>query len=256
MEGFNIPLPKTSLSDLQQQQALVDANANANTGANRQCGQIQAPMYEVPISDAAKKANTAALNAFANGQGVNQPISTLPTARKPVGGRPVDMTKVAGLYDDDIDQYMNLQTPSTTNQSQQPTNMNLLPQVPQSGTIANPPSPAAFPNANATPLTKAMASFQSNDGSTPLLWPVDPTFSNSNTKNKETSKWQYVMDLILFIAAGVLVIMLCEMLFKIALTIGMRDTINVIEPYLAELQELKLKIAELGRESHMPLAAP
>lgn len=261
VEGFNVPLQKTLLSDLQQHQLDVDTHANAQSNG-AQCGQIQAPMYTIPVSDAAKKANAAALNTYmGSGSGNNMPTSTLPVPQKPVGGRQVDMTKVAGLYDDDIDQYMNLQSPTPAsangasvalNQSQQATNMNLLPttQVPASGTITNPAASHAFENTDKTPLAKSMAAFDAN------LRPVDKDADKQSSKNKETSKWQYVIDLILFIVAGILVIMLCEMLFKIALTIGMRDTINVIEPYLAELQELKLKIQELGRDVSTPVAAP
>ena len=258
VEGFDVPLPKTSLSDLHQHQSQVDANANAR-GNGAQCSQVQAPMYTIPVSDAAKKANAAALNVYMGSgsrESQSPAPSTLPAAQQPVGGRQVDMSKVAGLYDDDIDQYMNLQstTPlsaTASNQSQQAANMNLLPQAPASGTIANPNTPAKFENADATPLSTRMAALDAK------LRPVDADKEDKPTpKNKETSRWQYVVDLVLFIVAGVLIIMLCEMLFKIAVTIGMRDTIHMIEPYLAELQDLKLKIAELGRDASTPLAAP
>ena len=50
----------------------------------------------------------------------------------------------------------------------------------------------------------------------------------------------------MFVIAGVLIILLCEMLFKIAFTIGMKDTFHMLKPYLKELEDIKLKIASEG----------
>ena len=44
------------------------------------------------------------------------------------------------------------------------------------------------------------------------------------------------MDLLLFIAAGILVILLCDQIFKLGMSFGMRDTVKVLMPYLQELK--------------------
>ena len=59
------------------------------------------------------------------------------------------------------------------------------------------------------------------------------------------NKWNYIMDTVLFVAAGILIIILCDLLFKIAYSIGMRDTFIMMKPYLTEIDNLKAKIAEL-----------
>jgi len=65
------------------------------------------------------------------------------------------------------------------------------------------------------------------------------------TSNTQPNKWNYIMDTVLFVAAGILIIILCDLLFKIAYSIGMRDTFRMMKPYLTEIDELKAKIAEL-----------
>ena len=42
-----------------------------------------------------------------------------------------------------------------------------------------------------------------------------------------------------------LFIILCDLLFKMAYSVGMRDTFAMIKPYLEEIEDLKIKIAEL-----------
>jgi hypothetical protein len=69
--------------------------------------------------------------------------------------------------------------------------------------------------------------------------------TSQTTSNTPPNKWNYIMDTVLFIAAGILIIILCDLLFKIAYSIGMRDTFRMMKPYLTEIDELKAKIAEL-----------
>jgi hypothetical protein len=227
--------------------------------AQAQCKPVQAPIYEIPVSDAAKKQYNAALSVAMQ---ENNPSSTLPYTRPPPQMRAVDMSKVRGLYDDEIEAYMHVESGNGNgNASSQ------VPRVPmpQSQPISSYPqqpntpsqfpkqnSVAAFDSADATPFSKALADFSAEKGrpmlhpefGTKLKYNKNAASNSSNTKNS----WQFVSDLILFISAGVLIILLCEMLFKIAITIGTRDTLNILEPYLAELAELRLKIAEVSKD--------
>lgn len=48
----------------------------------------------------------------------------------------------------------------------------------------------------------------------------------------------YLMDLILFVLCGLLVILLCDQLYRIALTTGVRETIDFLRPYLEKTASL------------------
>ena len=220
-----------------------------------QCKPVQAPMYEIPVSDAAKQQYKTALSVAMQD---NNPSSTLPYTIAPSQMRAVDMSKVRGLYDDEIEAYMHVESENNYGGSQVPHIS-----MPQSQPVQSYPqqtntpsqfpkqnSVAAFDPADATPFSKAIANFSAEKGR-PVLHPEFGlskhgyyTSSNNNIKNN----WQFICDLILFISAGILIILLCEMLFKIAISIGTRDTMSIIEPYLAELAELRLRIAEVGKE--------
>lgn len=46
--------------------------------------------------------------------------------------------------------------------------------------------------------------------------------------------WQSFWDMFLFIFAGILVMFLCEQLFKLAIMIGMKRTVEILEPFLSK----------------------
>jgi hypothetical protein len=183
---------------------------------NGQCVPLQAPMYEIPISPESKKAYDSAMKVAMNEPG-SPPIQPSPM-------RKVDMSGVQGLYDDDLDQYLHINAMKSAS-------------IPASSAplTQKGPAPAGFNSATNTPFSEAMATFSpSPAGGRPVLhYEAQPT----------TDKWQYITDLLLFIAAGVLVIFLCDLLFKIALSIGMKDTFQMMEPYLREIAELKAMVA-------------
>ena len=204
-----------------------------------QCSPLQAPMYEIPISDAAKKQYEAAMQVAMQ--------DTIPssTIARPAAMRQVDMSKVNGLYDDEIEQYMQIDLANKVHALR--------------AAATNVPTPlpdnqdknaaAAFNPADSTPFARAMANFSQGEGR-PVIHPeanVNQSIKgNADAANgaNGANKWQYITDLLMFIIAGILVIALCEVLFKIALSIGMRDTVNILEPYLKELASLRSKIAE------------
>ena len=55
----------------------------------------------------------------------------------------------------------------------------------------------------------------------------------------ESSPMQNILDAILFILAGVLIIFLCDQLFKLGMSVGMRDTVDILAPYLKEFTNEK-----------------
>jgi hypothetical protein len=82
-----------------------------------------------------------------------------------------------------------------------------------------------------------------------LFEPSNQSAKPNATANK--NKWQYITDLILFIVAGILVLLLCEMLFRFASLFSIA-TVDSLRPLLEELADLKIKIAELGKEVKSP----
>jgi hypothetical protein len=169
--------------------------------ANDTCAPIQAPIYTYPMSDASKQAYDKAVKISTNDSGIGPSTRSTPAPM-----RNVDMSKVGGLYDDEIEQYMSVNNTGT------------LPPV-------SPATKHSAVNAKASGFN----AINQND------------MPNTNTPGAKTDKWQYIMDLFMFIASGILIIVLCDLLFRIALSVGMRDTFQMMEPYLKELAELKSK---------------
>jgi len=189
-------------------------------------------VYTIPVSEAAKKQYESAMKLALDDNSVRQTVQHTSPMQK------VNMANVSGYYDDEIDSYMSVeQYTKPSNPLTHPTPIHSPPATPPTST--NPDvnaGPAEFKGADSTPFAESMAKF-------------------SKEKESAKSNWQYFIDLMLFISAGVLIILLCEIIFKVAATMGMRDTIQMMEPYLAELVELKTKIIELGKESSSSLAA-
>ena len=246
----------------QQQQQQQQQQASMSTQGSCQMPE-QSTTYVYPISDETKQQYDAAMRIYMN-NGQNTPPQESSSA--------TPMNNVTGLYDDEINQYMRVQdmglpyTNSTTSiyeRANYPSN-----QYPKQPAVHTPQpsydnhtvtSPSQFKPATNTALTEAQGKFAPMQGgllNTPQKdiqqqniskIPVhSDTPVSSNTPSKtQTSKWQYIMDTVLFIAAGVLIIILCDLLFKMAYSVGMRDTFAMIKPYLEEIEDLKIKIAEL-----------
>lgn len=60
---------------------------------------------------------------------------------------------------------------------------------------------------------------------------------NNNLYNKNN---QYIIDLILFVLSGILIIFLCDQIYRIAALSGMKDTITILNPLLKDLEKLKV----------------
>jgi hypothetical protein len=211
----------------------------------------QSTAYTYPISDLTKQQQEAAMNVYINnGQQANTPQTQK---------RNTNMDNVTGLYDDEISQYMRVQDMGLPYQNSTTAiydNANFpshqFPKPPQTSTPQpsddnhSLSSPSDFKPATNTALTQAQGKFSTITTGPNTIIQTEQTVQ---TPQKEaTSKWQYIMDTVLFIAAGVLIIILCDLLFKIAYSVGMRDTFTLLQPYLTEIDELKAKIAELVPE--------
>ena len=160
------------------------------------CAPLQGPAYELPINPAQRAQASQALNvAIDQTQGATERL-TYPMRR-------VDMSKVSGYYDEELENFL-----STQSAKSQPLPPAQVPKTlePSEQVTAEPAQPQV------TASIPSVSSF------------------------KYIQSPQYIMDLILFIAAGILVILLCDQIFKLGMSFGMRDTVKVLMPYLQELK--------------------
>ena len=216
--------------------ATADASTAASTAASagqalppKQCNPIQAPVYEIPISDAAKEEYSEAMNVSLNQESPNYP-APVPQARV------YDMNKVTGYYDEDLEQYLK------TN------NLN----VATSGSDKTPIGNAVnkykdkqlgIPTGSIRSNSKTL-----NDQSTEdIIRPysnnrenTDGTGTGGNNKyqgSDNLKKIDYILDITLFILIGILVILLCDQIFKVAMVYGMHETMRMLNPYLQQSQQ-------------------
>ena len=187
--------------------------------------------YRIPISDETKKAYTSAFNvALTQTQGVNtQYIPQMRTA---------DMSKVKGFYDEDLENYLKTSdikaAPGPTSssppwsQAQPPRSPTTSP-APISDTKSEyKPETSPFASAIAAfkgDMTPAKGGFERPENMSQYS-PGQPYASTSGLTN------DYLMDLILFILCGVLIIFVCDQLYRLAVLTGMRDTLEFIRPYV------------------------
>lgn len=151
----------------------------------------QAPLeYTIPISEEAKQAYSKAMSTTLD-EKVPKYTPQVPKARV------VDMSKVNGYYDEELEQYL-----QTKDNKQQPL-------ITQPTPVIDAPPPE----------THAPQVFEQTKDDAPKTIISDDA-------------WQSFWDIFLYIFAGILIMFLCEQLFKLAMMIGMKRTIVMLEPYL------------------------
>jgi hypothetical protein len=164
LEGFQQQQPPQQQQQQQQQQ----------------CTSLQAPMYEIPISDEAKKQYDAALK-IAMQDGV--PSSTI---ARPSPMRQVDMSKVSGMYDDEIEQYMQIDNANKIHQQRQ---INVTTPLPES---RDKNAPSSFNAADSTPFSRAMANFSQSQGR-PIIHP-EPNVNQQLEGNADANAEQQLQE--------------------------------------------------------------
>jgi hypothetical protein len=171
------------------------------------CDAATPQMYEVPISAESRAAYDKAMaTSLSNSGSSTKPME--PQARK------VDMSGVTGYYDEDLEQYL-----QTSKMKASP-----MPAVPKPSGAAD----AKPYDPDSSPFATAMQEFSTRDGR-PML----------HKEPVSVVGWRSVpwWDVALFILAGLLIIFLCEQLFRVAVMIGMRRTVDVLEPFLAQISK-------------------
>ena len=205
------------------------STATTPRAAEEQCASKDT-MYRIPVSDESKEAYKKAMDMAISSKQAGATGQVLPQMRQ------ADMSKVSGYYDEDLEQYLKVK------------DMKAAP-MPSVSPIANTNIPPADPyDPEASPFSSALNRFNGNLSPpitkenmaqaqapyTPQAAPQANAIAHQDAKDKDANGLTTgrIIDLILFILFGVLVIFLCDQLYRLALMTGMKDTIEVIKPFL------------------------
>lgn len=161
--------------------------------AQAKCEPLQPPKYEYPLTDQDKEKFKKAL------QIALEQMESGPAPAKPLKTPEIDMSKVTGLVDSEVENYMKLKD---------------FKSVPLDAKIIPDERLKDIPGKEKEPILLTQAPFQQ--------------LSNFTQDNKG---W---MNLLLFVAAGILLIFLLEQLFKLAMMMGLRRTVDAMEYILRE----------------------
>lgn len=178
------------------------------------CAKLNPPEYEYPFTEKDKANFKKTLNVA---------IDEIDEPRRPYTRtdryipkseemRKVNMNSVSGYIDEELENYLNINEMKSAIPRK---NM----EIPSSGITNKIPG---LDNVNQNVESPLLKDMKRNIAMTPVV------IENFTQKNKV---W---MDLLLFIACGILIIFLLEQLFKLALMTGMKKTVEALQNILEE----------------------
>jgi hypothetical protein len=185
----------------------VSKAAASKSNNKKACGPLQPPMYEIPIDEDAKNAYKDAMNVA-----MSQEQTALPPKPK---RREVDMSKVDGYYDEDLEQYL-----ETKDMKASP--IPVAPALPKKDLNALPYDPAA------SPFSEAMNDINQKSNRVEVL---GKTFVERLAPTSRDTKGMW-LDLMLFFAIGVLFVVLADQLVRFGMMLGMKRTVEMLTPLL------------------------
>jgi FtsZ-interacting cell division protein ZipA len=156
--------------------------------------------------------------------------------------RKASMNNVKPFLDDELEQYLDYS--SVAAPQQVPKMFDTQPAQPMPQSVQPVQQPAqqpvqqvaniASPVATAPPATVQAAT-------PPAMASVAPADSKSKASQKDVF-YKNLINISLFVFIGILIIFLCDQITEIAVNIGMKKTVSILEPYIARLEKLeKLK---------------
>jgi hypothetical protein len=176
-----------------------------------QCNSVHPQRYEIPLSDESKAMYDSAMKTALT-QETNATLAPLNEPRK------VNMDGVDGYYDEDLEQYL-----QTKDMKAAP--ITIPTPIVKQELKAEPYDP------DQSPFAKAMQYFQREENKTPLSREEVPKPVPTPILQ---NPWSNIWDILMFVFAGILIMFLCEQLFKMAMMIGMKRTVDMLEPYLLQ----------------------
>lgn len=177
----------------------------------QQCTPLQASPYTYPMSDETKQQFSKAMETALDD------TNSQPTAPKPQPMRKADMNSVSGYYDEELEQY--LQTKDFASVS----TLSPVATRPQS-----PPAKPYDPEDSPFAITmNKLGKDSSIPDPKPLVSEVDLTPPSLKSNNKA-----YIFDIFLFVSAGLLIILLCDQLFRFGVALGIKETVTLLKPFM------------------------
>lgn len=186
------------------------------------CG-IPAPTYQYPLSPEEKKRIQTAIEVQNREFGGSN--RALPNQVPPFSKKPVE-----GYVDEELEDYLSVNdlkaTPAT-----KPIAITPVRGVPEEEETEPTPyekSAAAVKNLSTVkePPKKE----------TVLKSYYSPLFGTATEEKPKTN----MFDILIYIATGILLILLLEQLYRLAVLIGMQQTVRILEPYLAKLNGMSV----------------
>lgn len=145
-------------------------------------------------------------------------VQSVPTQCATPPSRKYPMNNVKPFLDDELEHYFNFNEYQNTATKSQPDTSNSAPAMP--ATVATPVMPPAVTSSATTPVAAIAPS----------------TSKQSLTKD---AYYKNLINIGLFVFIGILIIFLCDQITEIAVNIGMKKTVYILEPYLARLEKLQ-----------------
>ncbi len=183
-----------------------------------QC-QTSSDFYEVPLSDETKKQFQKAMKTS-----LDQKTSSTRIPEPKM--RYDDMKDVTGYYDEDLEQYL-----KNSEASNVPSRFPMNPEAKPTDDLYDP---------NTSPLQQTIRRFSEHSIQKPLE--SEHLAGSSRYERKvypmPSGSGSYGWDLALFILAGVLIIFLIDQLFKMGVMLGMRHTMELMDPFMKEFKEV------------------
>lgn len=207
----------------------------------RSCG--NAPQrYEVPVSPEAKAAFDKTMTAY-----VNQKREVDATPAYVAPRREVDMSKVSGYYDDDLEQYLQTNAMKASADTPFERSQQYFEKVPAAVHMTSASvKPLTENDVNGTQDAKPLPRPSLTPSKTGHIY-ADVAIPNTPSQqtigvlggSPRVNPWQNMWDMLVFVLAGILVIILCEQLFKVAMMVGMRKTVSILEPFMERMSRLQ-----------------
>ena len=224
VEGFQSQSQIQSQNINPQSTHIPGSGAGSGSGNTVPCGPLELPvlgdMYGDQIkADMQKSLNTQLAQNSSPGTGY-----TPPTNYK----NNVDMSKVTGFYDEEIEKYLFTNAMTVEDESkggQQITGIITPPSKYEpysNNSIANTPTPVNKPTDDNIHTTD-------KDESNTIIKSINHALKNLYETTTSYNPKNNIWDIAMFVLAGILIIVLLEQLFQIASAIGMRNTIAYLK---------------------------
>lgn len=178
--------------------------------------------YEYPISPEAKEAYKRAVDT-------SLAMDEKATATIPIEAqmRKEDLSDLKGFEDEDLDKYL------------QTKDMKAAPMIPISAPVH--PQPQAVPyDPKESPFAKAIQHFSKEENKLPQVIKENMAAEAPSVINRITAplipqsspNGDKIWDMLLFVFIGLLIIFLCDQLLRLGIMLGMRRTVQLLEPFL------------------------